>query len=98
MIQKDAKYLKELEAQKKRQSVVINGLHKAAPIVNTRADNILELLFKQKIASFKSGSSKDVERTEGCYFTATGFFSDRFRRNDGNKSWISNQGNRITGT
>ena len=75
MIQKDAKYLKELEAQKKRadalkhlqhqgQSVVINnGLHKAAPVVNTRADNTLELLFKQKIASSKSAAVTDVERT-----------------------------------
>jgi hypothetical protein len=69
MIQKDAKYLKELEAQKKRadahlqhqgQSVVINGLHKAAPVVNTRADNTLELLFKQKIASSKSAAVTDV--------------------------------------
>jgi len=75
MMQKDAKYLKELEAQKKRadalkhlqqqgQSVVINnGLHKAAPVVNTRADNTLELLFKQKIASSKSAAVSDVERT-----------------------------------
>lgn len=74
MIQKDAKYLKELEAQKKRadalkhlqqqgQSVAINnGLYKATPVVNTRADNTLELLFKQKIASSKSTTVTDTEK------------------------------------
>ena len=66
--------LKELEAQKKRadalkhlqqqgQSVVINnGVHKVPPVVNTRADNTLELLFKQKIASSKSTTVTDSEK------------------------------------